>query len=509
MMNGSDKVNILLVDDQPAKLMTYEVVLEELGENLIKASSAREALECLLRTDIAVILMDVSMPELDGFELAAMIREHPRYRQTAIIFVSAIHLSEADYVRGYQMGAVDYVSAPVVAEILRAKVKVFAELHRKTRELETLNSDLEKRVAERTEELRLSNERQIVLAREVDHRAKNALAVAQAIVRLTHAETIDHYILAIEGRISALARAHSLLSDSRWQGASLKTIAEDELAPYRNATAPHYVIEGSDIILKPVSAQAIALALHELATNAAKYGAFAAKTGRLHLSWKPDPLTISWRESGVPGVRPPTNRGFGSKVIDLSIRTQLGGSAHFKWNSDGLDCTLEIPEMPDSAARDKADETLAEPEAKATVLLVEDEPLVALMIEKLVVSLGHAVAGPYVTLTQAREAIDGEDFTGAILDINLGGELVFPIADILARRRIPFVFTTGYGPEHVVPRFSHIPVLSKPLEAHTLAGFLAEAIPIKPKEELLSARVTRRSASKSANALLSKRSSPS
>src|SRR5262249_14604472 len=114
MMNGSDKANILLVDDQPAKLMTYEVVLEELGENLIKALSAREALECLLRNDIAVILMDVSMPELDGFQLAAMIREHPRYRETAIIFVSAVHLSEADYVRGYQMGAVDYVSAPVV-----------------------------------------------------------------------------------------------------------------------------------------------------------------------------------------------------------------------------------------------------------------------------------------------------------------------------------------------------------------------------------------------------------
>src|SRR5688500_20069375 len=124
-MSEHDKVNILMVDDQPAKLLSYESILSELGENLIKAGSGREALECLLRTDVAVILMDVSMPELDGFELAAMIREHPRYKDTAIIFVSAVHLSEADYVRGYQMGAVDYVSAPVIAEILRAKVKVF------------------------------------------------------------------------------------------------------------------------------------------------------------------------------------------------------------------------------------------------------------------------------------------------------------------------------------------------------------------------------------------------
>src|SRR5215216_6452214 len=174
-MTDPKKINILLVDDQPAKLMTYEVVLEGLGETLIKATSAREALERLLRFDIAVVLMDVSMPDLDGFQLASMIREHPRYKETAIIFVSAIHLSEADYVRGYQMGAVDYVSAPVVPEVLRAKVKVFVDLHRKTKLLETLNGELEERVAARTDELRISNERQTILAREVDHRAKNAL----------------------------------------------------------------------------------------------------------------------------------------------------------------------------------------------------------------------------------------------------------------------------------------------------------------------------------------------
>jgi two-component sensor histidine kinase/CheY-like chemotaxis protein len=494
-MDNSDKVNILLVDDQPAKLMTYEVVLEELGQTLIKASSAREALECLLRTDIAVILMDVSMPDLDGFELAAMIREHPRYKDTAIIFVSAIHLSETDYVRGYQMGAVDYVSAPVVAEILRAKVKVFVELYRKTKELETLNSDLEKRVAERTEELRLSHDHQIVLAREVDHRAKNALAVAQAIVRLTHAETIDKYILAIEGRINALARAHALLSDSRWQGASLKTIIEDELAPYRGAGGPHHVVDGPDLVLRPASAQAIALVLHELATNAAKYGAFAAKTGKLIVSWKPDPLIISWQESGVPGLRPPTNEGFGSKVIDLSIKKQLGGRAHFQWNSDGLHCILEVPEAANQAAG-KARACAGSPGNGTTILLVEDEPLVALMIQKLVVSLGYSVAGPYATVAQASGAIDSEHFTVAILDINLAGELVFPVADILSSRQIPFIFTTGYGPERVVPRFAHVPLLPKPVRAPILNKLLAKALSAKPSEGVSHKNVRRRRDSK-------------
>jgi len=152
-MSKDEKVNILMVDDQPAKLLSYEVMLAELGENLIKATSAKEALELLLKTDVAVVLMDVSMPELDGFELATMIRQHPRFQRTAIIFISAVHLTDLDRLKGYEHGAVDYISVPVIQELLRAKVRVFSELHRKTRQLEALNRDLERRVADRTAEL--------------------------------------------------------------------------------------------------------------------------------------------------------------------------------------------------------------------------------------------------------------------------------------------------------------------------------------------------------------------
>jgi signal transduction histidine kinase len=141
-MSQYDKVNILMVDDQPSKLLTYEVMLAELGENLIKANSGREALELLLNIDVAVVLMDVSMPEIDGFELAGIIRQHPRFQKTAIIFISAVHLTDLDRVKGYQRGAVDYISVPVVPELLRAKVSVFAELHRKALQLETLNREL-------------------------------------------------------------------------------------------------------------------------------------------------------------------------------------------------------------------------------------------------------------------------------------------------------------------------------------------------------------------------------
>jgi CheY-like chemotaxis protein len=152
MMAVHDKVNILMVDDQPGKLLSYEAILSELNENLIKVTSAKEALEKLLKADVAVVLMDVSMPEIDGFELAEIIRQHPRFQKTAIIFVSAVHLTDLDRLKGYQAGAVDYLSVPIVPEVLRAKVRVFAELHRKSLQLARLNCELEQRVVDRTQE---------------------------------------------------------------------------------------------------------------------------------------------------------------------------------------------------------------------------------------------------------------------------------------------------------------------------------------------------------------------
>ena len=135
-----EKINILMVDDQPGKLLSYEAMLGELGENLIRAQSGMEALEHLLKTDIALVLMDVSMPGMDGFETAEMIHAHPRFQNTPIVFVSGIHVTDLDRVKGYRHGAVDYVSVPVVPELLRAKVKVFVELRRKTQQLEILNA---------------------------------------------------------------------------------------------------------------------------------------------------------------------------------------------------------------------------------------------------------------------------------------------------------------------------------------------------------------------------------
>jgi PAS domain S-box-containing protein len=470
-MMDHEKVNILLVDDQPAKLLAYEVILKELGENLVVAASGREALEILLKNEIAIILVDVCMPELDGFELAAMIREHPRFQKTAMIFISAIQVSDIDRLRGYEMGAVDYVPVPVVPEVLRAKIKVFAELYRKTRQLERLNAELEDRVRARTAELERSTaklveseqrrsmaiaagkmgswdwdwingdwmwdegqyrifgvdpgkfevtsaniqallhpddvdelrkavteftkgarsyeaefringpdgeerwcvgtaaatidkhghivgisgvtvditdrkraeERQSLLTREVDHRAKNALALAQSIVRLTRADSVKTYADAVEGRINALARVHTILSLSSWQGAEIGKLIDEELSPYSGSG--QICSSGSEVQLQPATAQTLALALHELVTNSAKYGALSVLSGQLSITWdvEDDMLALVWEETGGPLVHPPTSRGFGTRSLLASVESQLGGRATFDWRAEGLICRLRVP----------------------------------------------------------------------------------------------------------------------------------------------------------------------
>ena len=478
-MIDQEKVDILLVDDQPAKLLAYEVILKELGENLVVATSGREALEYLLRNEVAVILVDVCMPELDGFELAAMIREHPRFQKTAMIFISAIQVSDLDRLRGYEMGAVDYVPVPVVPEVLRAKIRVFVDLYRKTRQLERFNAELEDRVRARTRELEYSNarlleseqrrslalaagrmgswdwdwvngdwmwdegqfrifgvdpqnfavnpesvrallhpedlnqlrkavvqfdkgvkshetefrivrpdgeirwlfgtaaattdktgrvirlsgvtvditerkraeERQSLLTREVDHRAKNALALAQSIVRLTRGESAKSYMQAVEGRIGALARVHTILSLSSWQGAEISKLVDEELTPY--LVNDQIVFTGTNVQLQPATAQTLAMALHELVTNSAKYGALSTLTGHLAIHWKVegDVLKILWEERDGPAVVEPVSRGFGTRSVIASIESQLGGRAEFDWRPEGLICRLSVPLKQPTAPR--------------------------------------------------------------------------------------------------------------------------------------------------------------
>ncbi len=604
-MSTDDKVNILLVDDQPGKLLTYETILRDLDETLLKASSAREALEHLLKTDVAVILVDVFMPDLDGFQLAKMIREHPRFQRTAIIFISAVLMTDVDFLRGYESGAVDYVSVPVVPDILRAKVRVFAELYRKTQQLEQLNRRLEERVAERTAELeeltsalrnsekrlrlafdaahmgwwdydvladrvtwspslerlmgfsadsfgaslqgaldhvhpddrerfldlvergtaadqtqacelrfvrpdgsvrwshaagqvirdgdgrptgfagvdlditarKQAEEQQNVLVRELDHRAKNLLAVVQSVIRLTKADGIAGFVSAVEGRIQALSRAHTLLSESRWHGVDLKRLVEEEIAPFSCPQSGQIEADGPSVVLQPATAQSLALALHELMTNAVKYGALSVPQGRLVLSWAVEPkgLTIGWLESGGPLTEQPRQYGFGTTLVTASIERQLSGRILFDWRPEGLRCSLEIPLGNVAPAAGQAgsakeagpadDQRAVVPRVAKRILLVEDEALVALMMHEVLRRQGLTVIGPVSTVHEALSLAAEEHVDGAILDVNLNGQSIYPVADLLASRATPFVFVTGYHVSGIDHRYAHVPVLEKPISS--------------------------------------------
>lgn len=469
-MSKDASVNILLVDDQPGKLLTYRAILEDLGENLIEAGSGREALEVLLRHEIAVVLIDVVMPDLDGFELASLIRAHPRFEHIAIIFISAVQISELDLLRGYEAGAVDYLPVPVVPDLLRAKVRIFVDLYRKTRQLERLNLELEQRVTERTAELaafatmlrqsaeaarfcnfdlspdatrvsdnfrtiwgmpadapcdhasllshihasdralvaegwrsiaatggpfemefrvadpdgtirwlqargeaepglgdlpgrmigvtlditerRAADERQVLLMREVDHRAKNALSVVNAALRLTPRDDPDAFARVVEGRVAALARAHTLLAQGRWLGAELRAVVEGELAPFiSQVRGPRATVTGPSVQLNAAAVQSFSMAMHELATNAAKYGALSIDGGEVRVGWTLfDPggpaelLRFTWEELGGPMVSaPPAREGFGTTLLEATFARHLDGEFTLDWRPTGLLLEASLP----------------------------------------------------------------------------------------------------------------------------------------------------------------------
>jgi two-component sensor histidine kinase/CheY-like chemotaxis protein len=495
MMAEKERANILLVDDQPGKLASYEVILSDLDENLLKASSAKEALEILLKNEVSVLLVDVCMPELDGFELAQMIREHPRFKDTAIIFISAVVMSELDWLRAYDLGAVDYVSVPVVPGILRAKVRVFVDLHRKTKELAQINNILEARVAERTAELEAAIARQELLAREVDHRARNALAVIQSIVTMMPPTSGPALAQVIEGRIRAMARAHTLLSQTRWEGADLARLVDEELEPYKHGD--RIQVKGPAVAVRPAVAQSFALAIHEMATNAAKYGALSIAEGRLDVSWTldEDKLCLTWRESNGPKVSRPDKMGFGTKVIDASIKRQLGGTIEQAWSNDGLSAVFTAPVehfSPPASGEQQARQAHAEPShggetpkiVGQRVLVVEDEPLVALMMTELIRDLGAEVVGPFGSISEATSARTGK-VDVAVLDINVGGELVYPLAERLAAKGTPLLFLTGYDSKSVDVQFKDSDILTKPVDPAELARCLANIVERSSQQAML------------------------
>lgn len=342
-------------------------------------------------------------------------------------------------------------------------------------------------VCEEVTEKRRAQDRERLLSREVDHRAKNLLAVVHSIVQLSNADNVDAYRKAISSRIQSLSRTHSLLAGSRWEGSSLERLVRDELAPFLRSG--RIGVEGPDVHLNPSTTQDIALVLHELATNAAKYGALSVPDGALSVTWKHEhgangrTLHLLWRESGGPTVNPPSKQGFGSALVEATLSGHKKGSARFDWRPKGLHAELIMP-LAETRARtdghasspDNALQTL--PLSGKTVLLIEDEPLIGLHAQNCLESVGCSVVGPIARMEPAMIAAREAAFDFAILDINLAGQMTFPVADALIARGSPFAFCSGYSNAADIPdRFAGTTILRKPLGEAELIRAVAMQVP--------------------------------
>lgn len=337
-------------------------------------------------------------------------------------------------------------------------------------------------------ERRQAQDRENLLAREVDHRAKNLLTVVQSLVQLTRADDIDGFRTAVNGRIQALGRAHSLLASSRWEGADLSLLIDEELAPFI-AISERLHVEGPPVKLRPAAAQSMALVLHELITNAVKYGALSNEDGSVRLNWQLNAeddhrLHIRWCESGGPPVRTPARKGFGTTVMSASVERQLGGTLQCDWRVEGLCCDLSLPSKELVASGETPVFRQAPPQhqilagrahAPISILLVEDEPLIAMQVAQLLSEQGSDVVGPAASVGEALELISATYFDAALLDVDLNGARSFPIADLLREQGRPFAFLSSFGVSDLPSRFQQSSLLAKPLCAKELSAFIAEA----------------------------------
>jgi two-component sensor histidine kinase len=359
VMTSVERADILIVDDLREKHLTYHVVLEDLGQNIVSVTSGEEALQLLQEREFAVILLDVNMPGMSGLETAASIRSRSKSRHTPIIFVTAF-ADDVQTAEGYALGAVDYILTPIVPEILRAKVKVFVELYRMRAELARSHALLERRVADRTAELeqtakrlraqvnerKQAEERLVILVQELTHRVKNMLSVFQSIASrtLTGGRSLEQAQEVLMGRLQSLGHAHELLTEASWQGAELREVVKAEIAGFSERVR----ISGPSVALGPSGVQTFALIVHELCTNAAKYGALSSATGEVVAEWTVGGsgadgyMEFSWAERGGPPVEPAAYQGFGLSLIG-AMATSPTAEPVIDFAPGGLVCKFRVP----------------------------------------------------------------------------------------------------------------------------------------------------------------------
>jgi light-regulated signal transduction histidine kinase (bacteriophytochrome)/CheY-like chemotaxis protein len=335
-----------------------------------------------------------------------------------------------------------------------------------------------------------ASERQRLLAAELNHRVKNVLALVSALVARGQGknETLTSFVKGLEGRIKAMAFAHDqVIQDS---AGDVRKLIEVETSPYRQDSNINVILSGPEIALDPHAFSVLALVVHEMTTNAAKYGALSTPGGRLGIEWRCDvsgDCVIDWQESGGPAVQPPAQNGFGTTLIERQIPHELGGQSEVRFELTGVRARFVIP-----AKHVRNDGTSVEPltwpggsESPATalsvsgldVLLVEDSLLIALDAEAMLRDSGANRVDVFGSTAEALNFIGSMSCQVAVLDINLGRGTSIPVADELAKRGIPFIFASGYTDSASIPeRYRHVHFVAKPYSSSALVGAIVHAM---------------------------------
>ncbi|WP_315718802.1 MULTISPECIES: HWE histidine kinase domain-containing protein [unclassified Bradyrhizobium] len=336
-------------------------------------------------------------------------------------------------------------------------------------------------------ERRGAQERQELMIAELNHRVRNILSLVRGLVAQSKdtATSMEEFASVLGGRIQALARAHDQITNLNWAPVALRHLLESEAGAYLGSRAGRVRMEGPDVALDPKAFATLALVVHEMMTNSAKYGALADSTGQVQVLWRLDPgssLVIDWKESGGPPVQPPSRRGFGTTIIERSVPFDLKGDAEIRFDLLGVQARFVIPAnfvqvvptMTGAPSRLSHQHEQA-PRLSGAALIVEDNLIIAMGAEVILLELGARHVDTAASVNQALKAIERAVPSFALLDINLGAESSLPVGHRLKELGVPFMFATGYGERAPIPaELSDAPVIQKPYTRELVEKALAK-----------------------------------
>ncbi len=376
------------------------------------------------------------------------------------------------------------------AETVRGRSKPWTETELQIAEsLRIMLLEVVVRLSGAAEEHRkASSARQDLLIAELNHRVRNILGLIRALVARSKesATSLEHFVKTLSDRIFSLAQAHDMLTADQWRPVSLRGLLSRELDAYLGREKERVTLSGPPILIEPAAFSVMALVFHELTTNAAKYGALRDHHGKVSITWALDDmeaLSIEWRESGGPAVRPPSRQGFGTTIIERSIPFELQGEADVRYELSGLNARFMVPSRFVLLGQDDATAIVtAETEAgvfrfEGPALVVEDNALIALDAEHMLRELGFQPIEIAGNLDQAgRLLLQYPDLKFVLLDVNLAEETSFPFAQHLQQRNIPFAFASGYGDQmRLPPDLTNARMLSKPYRFEMVAKVVRDA----------------------------------